>query len=57
MQALRLEVVESVSDTASEIHLDKARLYAESPQVGDIVERNLIQPIWEELRLGQLNKL
>ena len=37
----RLEVVESVSDTASEIHLDKARLYAESPQVGDIVEREL----------------
>ena len=37
----RLEVVESVSDTASEIHLDKARLYAESPQVGDIVEQEL----------------
>ena len=37
----RLEVVESVSDTFSEIHLDKARLYAESPQVGDFVEREL----------------
>ena len=36
-----LEVVESVSDTASEIHIDKARLYAESPQVGDTVEREL----------------
>ena len=36
MQAwTRLEVVESVSDTTSEIHLDKARLYADSPQVGD----------------------
>ena len=42
MQAwTRLEVVESVSDTTSEIHLDKARLYADSPQVGDIVEREL----------------
>lgn len=37
----RLEVVESVSDTFCEIHLDKARLYAESPQVGDFVEREL----------------
>jgi N utilization substance protein A len=37
----RLEVVESVSDTFSEIHLDKARLYAENPQVGDFVEREL----------------
>jgi N utilization substance protein A len=34
-----LEVVESVADTSREIHLDKARLYAESPQVGDVVER------------------
>ena len=37
----RLEVVESVSDTFCEIHLDKASLYAESPQVGDFVEREL----------------
>ncbi len=37
----RLEVVESVSDTVCEIHLDKARLYAESPQLGDFVEREL----------------
>ena len=37
----RLEVVESVSDTFCEIHLDKARLYAESPKVGDFVEREL----------------
>jgi N utilization substance protein A len=37
----RLEVVESVSDTATEIHLDKARLYADSPKVGDFVEREL----------------
>ena len=35
----QLEVVESVADTSREIHLDKARLYAESPQVGDMVER------------------
>ena len=37
----RLAVVESVSDSANEIHLDKARLYAESPQVGDTVEREI----------------
>jgi N utilization substance protein A len=37
----RLEVVESVSDTFSEIHVDKARLYAESPVVGDFVEREM----------------
>jgi N utilization substance protein A len=37
----RLEVVESVSDTSTEIHLDKARLYADSPKVGDFVEREL----------------
>ena len=42
MQAwTRLEVVESVSDTATEIHLDKARLYADNPQVGEFVEREL----------------
>lgn len=35
----QLEVVESVADTSREIHLDKARLYAENPQVGDVVER------------------
>jgi len=35
----QLEVVESVADTSREIHVDKARLYAESPQVGDVVER------------------
>jgi len=35
----QLEVVESVADTSREIHVDKARLYAESPQVGDMVER------------------
>ena len=36
-----LTVVESVSDTAKEIHLDKARLYAENPQVGDVIEREM----------------
>jgi N utilization substance protein A len=42
MQAwTRLEVVESVSDTATEIHVDKARLYADNPQAGDFVEREL----------------
>ena len=40
MQAwTRLEVVESVSDTATEIHADKARLHADSPQVGEFVEK------------------
>ena len=37
----QLEVVESVSDTSKEIHVDKARLYADSPQVGDTVEREM----------------
>ena len=37
----QLEVVESVSDTVSEIHVDKARLYAEDPKVGDVVEREI----------------
>ena len=37
----QLEVVESVSDTANEIHVDKARLYADDPKVGDIVEREI----------------
>ena len=37
----QLDVVESVSDTATEIHVDKARLYADSPQVGDVVEREI----------------
>ncbi len=37
----RLEVVESVSETSCEIHVDKARLYSENPQVGDFVEREL----------------
>ena len=36
-----LTVAESVSDTAREIHLDKARLYADNPQIGDIVEREM----------------
>lgn len=37
----QLDVVESVADTSREIHVDKARLYAESPQVGDVVEREM----------------
>lgn len=37
----QLEVVESVSDTTTEIHVDKARLYADEPQVGDVVEREI----------------
>ena len=42
MQAwTQLEVVESVSDTSREIHVDKARLYADNPQIGDTVEREM----------------
>jgi transcription termination/antitermination protein NusA len=37
----QLLVVESVSDTATEIHIDKARLYAEEPKVGEYVEREI----------------
>ena len=42
MQAwTQLEVVESVSDTSREIHVDKARLYSDNPQIGDTVEREM----------------
>jgi N utilization substance protein A len=37
----KLLIVESVSDTATEIHIDKARLYAEEPKVGESVEREI----------------
>jgi transcription termination/antitermination protein NusA len=37
----QLSVVESVSDTATEIHIDKARLYAEEPKIGELVEREI----------------
>ncbi len=37
----QLLVVESVSDTVTEIHVDKARLYAEEPKVGEFVEREI----------------
>ena len=58
MQAwTRLEVVESVSDTATEIHVDKARLYADNPQVGDFVERELDPAYLEELLRGRQSKL
>ena len=33
----QLDVVESVSDTTTEIDVDKARVYADSPDVGDLV--------------------
>ena len=36
-----LEVVDFVSDAATEIILDKARLYLDDPQIGDTVERQL----------------
>ena len=37
----RLEVVESVSDSSNEIHLDKATIICRNPQVGDFEEREL----------------
>ncbi len=37
----RLEVVDFVSDPATEIILDKARLYLDDPKIGDTVEREL----------------
>ncbi len=36
-----LEVVDYVSDVATQILLDKARLYADAPKIGDVVEREL----------------
>ena len=36
-----LKVVDFVSDAATEIILDKARLYLDDPQIGDTVEREL----------------
>ncbi|MBG30632.1 MAG: transcription termination/antitermination protein NusA [Opitutae bacterium] len=36
-----LEVVDFVSDPATEIIMDKARLYLEDPKIGDTVEREL----------------
>ena len=36
-----LEVVDFVSDTATQIILDKARLYVDDPKIGDSVEREL----------------
>ena len=36
-----LEVVDFVADKATQILLEKARLYADDPKIGDVVEREL----------------
>lgn len=36
-----LNITDSVSDPATEIHLDKARLYVDNPQLGGIVQREV----------------
>ncbi len=36
-----LEVTDSVADNATQIHIDKAKLYKNDPQLGDIVEREV----------------
>ena len=36
-----LTVTDSVADPATEIHLDKAKLYLDNPQIGDVVEREI----------------
>lgn len=36
-----LTVTDSVADPATEIHLDKAKLYLDNPRVGDVVEREI----------------
>lgn len=36
-----LTVSDSVADTATQIHIDKARLYKQNPQLGDVVEREV----------------
>ena len=38
---MKLQVVDSVSDPKTEIHLEKARLYNSNPKVGDIVEKEI----------------
>ncbi|PWM33279.1 MAG: transcription termination/antitermination protein NusA [Verrucomicrobia bacterium] len=36
-----LTVTDSVADPATQIHIDKAKLYKKDPQIGDIVEREI----------------
>lgn len=36
-----LSVTDSVADNATQIHIDKAKLYKDNPQLGDIVEREV----------------
>ncbi len=36
-----LEVTDSVADPATQIHVDKAKIYLENPKVGDVVEREI----------------
>ena len=36
-----LTVTDSVADPATQIHIDKAKLYKKDPQIGDVIEREL----------------
>ena len=36
-----LTVTDSVADPATEIHIDKAKLYLDNPHIGDVVEREI----------------
>ena len=36
-----LTVTDSVADPATQIHIDKARLYKPDPQIGDVIEREM----------------
>ena len=36
-----LSVTDSVADPATQIHIDKAKLYKSDPQIGDIIEREI----------------
>lgn len=36
-----LSVTDSVADTATQIHIDKAKLYKPNPQLGDVIEREV----------------
>ena len=36
-----LTVTDSVADPATQIHIDRAKLYKDNPQIGDVIEREL----------------
>lgn len=36
-----LNVTDSVADNATQIHIDKAKIYKDNPQIGDVIEREV----------------